>query len=263
MKTPQTAVDGAGSAPVASVSKTWHSVVWTTVGVLVVLGWMALVALSWMQEAKASDDPEYDFSWLDPDKKVQVLQNRRYRKALHPMISVLGGAAANTPYRNSYIVEPRVAFSLSESFTFEGFYGFHLNSENSFYESLVNAGSNALPTIRESNSRYGGLLQWSPWYAKINVFNAILYFDWYFSIGAGVYNTTLDLRDSNASAAIGDEESNFAIYAATGHQYHINEWLKVRLDITSVTFNAPVSRTGDEKDWFTDATFTLGLGVQL
>ena len=263
MKTPQTAVEGAGSAPVASVSKTWHSVAWTTVGVLVVLGWMALVALSWMQEAKASDDPEYDFSWLDPDKKVQVLQNRRYRKALHPMISVLGGAASNDPFNTSYSVEPRVSFNISEQFAFEGFYGFYFNSRNSLDAALAVTSPNALPTVRETRSRYGGLLQWSPWYAKINVFNSILYFDWYFSAGAGVLNTALDMRDSTAQASVYQDESYFAAFAATGHQYHFNEWLKVRLDVTTGFYNAAIARGGTETDWFTDTTFTLGLGVSL
>ena len=35
-----------------------------------------------------SSDEEYNFKWLDPDKKVYVLQNRKYRKALRPFFSV-------------------------------------------------------------------------------------------------------------------------------------------------------------------------------
>jgi hypothetical protein len=43
----------------------------------------------------------------------------------------------------------------------------------------------------------------------------------------------------------------------------LNEWLKVRLDLTTTFFNTTITRGGTEKDWFTDTAFTLGVGVQL
>jgi outer membrane beta-barrel protein len=260
MKTPDIQLN---DSTVGANTVSGRALAWRVLGVIGILGWLALMAYSWVEDANASDDPEYDFSWLDPDKKVQVLQNRRYRKALHPMISVLGGPVSNDPFRTSYVVDPRVTFHLSEQFAFEGFYSLYFNSENTFFDALSQTSPNALPTMRESRSRYGGLFQWSPWYAKINVFNAILYFDWYFSVGAGVLNTALDLRESTSDAASFKDESNFAIFASTGHQYHVNEWLKIRMDVTSAFYNTTIARGGTEKDWFTDTAFTLGLGVRL
>ena len=43
------------------------------------------------EEKGDSDDDEFNFSWLDPDKKVYVLQNRKYRKKNRFAIFLTGG----------------------------------------------------------------------------------------------------------------------------------------------------------------------------
>jgi len=39
----------------------------------------------------SSDDDEYNFNWLDPEKKIYVLQNRKFLKGGHVLLSVTGG----------------------------------------------------------------------------------------------------------------------------------------------------------------------------
>jgi len=250
-------------ASVAQREESFWRILWRALGAFLILGWLALMALSWVEAAQASDDPQYDFSWLDPDKQVHVLQNRRYRKALHPLITVAGGTAMNDPFRTSFLVEPRATFHLSEQFAVEGFFALYFNSTNTLFDAISIASPNALPTMREARSRYGGLLQWSPWYAKINVFNSILYFDWHFGAGAGVLNTALDTRTSTSVPASYRSESQLGVILNTGHLYHVNEWFKVRLDVTTTFYNATITQTGTETDWYTDTAFTLGVGVQL
>ena len=196
--------------------------------------------------AAASSDDEYNFNWLDPEKKIYVLQNRRYLKANRVMFSGMVGTGFSNPYRTTYNFDPRAAFYLSEEWGFEVFYTLTANVANSTFNAL-SAVHNTLPVIREiRSSQYGGEIHWVPWYAKINVFNKVLYFDWYFAAGAGALQSALfnSTTDAGVTTATEVDQTNFAFFWGTGHIYHITDSLLVRLDFTSAVYNAQVFGTG-------------------
>ncbi len=68
------------------------------------------------------------------------------------------------------------------------------------------------------------------------MFNKILYFDWYFSGGAGVARTAVDRRTNASQAPNFQEESQFAFFLGTGHQYHISQSVVARLDFMTTTY---------------------------
>ena len=50
--------------------------------------WMLLIATTWAEAADVPVDNsgnDYSFRWLDPDKKIYVLQNRKFTKANRPI----------------------------------------------------------------------------------------------------------------------------------------------------------------------------------
>jgi outer membrane beta-barrel protein len=211
----------------------------------------------------SSGDDEYNFNWLDPEKKIYVLQNRRYQKAGHLLLSAMVGPGFSNPYRTTYNLDPRVGYFLSESWGFEGFYTFTTNSENGTYGALRAASSSALPVVREIRSQYGANLIWVPWYAKINVFNKILYFDWYFTGGAGNIHSQLDTRASASSAPAYLDQDLFSFFFGTGHIYHLSDMFQVRLDFTSAIYRAPVFGTSGENSWYSNYNFAIGLGLRI
>lgn len=242
--------------------------------------WLWIVALSWAEAAEAAEasegdadrapagdrapaserDPEYSFNWLDPDKKIYVLQNRRYEKAGRLLLSGMGTIGVSNPYRSSYSLDPRIAYYFTEWLGIEAFYSMTFNSENNVFSALLQTAT--LPVIREVRGRYGLLAHYVPWYAKINVFNSILYFDWYFSGGAGQLVSAVDTRTSSTQASNFVNQNLFAFYLGTGHQYHLSRWLTVRLDFTGAFYRTTLTRT-NEQSWFSDYQFGLGLGVRL
>jgi len=224
--------------------------------------WMCLIALSWANAAEEVD-PEYRFSWLDPDKKVYVLQNRKFEKAGHLLISALGGSVHADPYRTAYSLDPRVAFYFTEALGIEAFGQWSFNSTNNAFSALIQSSSTALPIVRESRSQMGGLLSWVPWYAKINFFNQILYFDWYLNAGLGLIQTAIDVRESKNDLIDYVNESRLGYFLGTGHYYHLNQWLGVRLDYTVGFFRAPILGNAGDPTWFSHSTFSAGLGVKL
>ncbi len=108
--------------------------------------------------APTSSDDEYNFNWLDPEKKIYVLQNRRYLKANRLMISAMVGTGFSNPYRTTYNVDPRLAYYFSEAWGIEAFYTFTDQSPKTAPSPRLSRLPNTLPVIREIRSQFGRLV---------------------------------------------------------------------------------------------------------
>ncbi len=227
--------------------------------VLMAALWLSVVAASW---SEAAEDPEseYNFSWLDPDKKVSVLQNRKFRKANRVMLSLNLGLADNNAYRSSTAIDPRLAYYFSESWGIEVFYSIFQNKQNNTAQTLV--GTGVSPSVIELKNQMGVMLNWVPWYAKINVFNTILQFDWSFAAGVGTINANMIPR-TNETGFSASTKSLSAFYLGTGHQFHVSENFVVRLDFRNAFFKAPKRAVVGEEIYFNGTTFQIGAGFRL
>jgi outer membrane beta-barrel protein len=238
--------------------------------------WLALVAANWAESAELNpggeptaqkpdnSDSDYNFNWLDPEKKIYVLQNRKYTKADRAMISVMAGPGSGNAYRSVFNVDARLSYYISESWGLEGFYTKTFNTPNGNYAALENQASlNLSPFVREIKNAEGVMAEWVPWYAKINVFNSIIYFDWYFNLGLGSISAqdTYQLVNTPGSSATSLNESLLGIYWGTGHLYHLDQHWTVRLDVTSAVFHGANDPNGD-KSWFSNYNFEAGLGYR-
>jgi outer membrane beta-barrel protein len=233
--------------------------------------WLLMIGAMWSRAASAdegmgsesnpSSNDEYSFKWLDPEKKIYVLQNRRYVKANRLMLSLMGGPGFSNAYRNTFSIQPRVSYYFSEQWGFEIFYSKVFNSQNDTYKALRSTGTTLFPVIHEVRSELGAMVQWVPWYAKINVFNSILYFDWYFAGGLGSVDNAMTTSYTNPDIFTTDNQ--FAIFWSTGHQYHLSENFTVRLDFMGTYYRAPLTVQTTDKVWFSNYDFTFGLGIRL
>jgi outer membrane beta-barrel protein len=226
--------------------------------------WLLLMATTWAEAGDSvSADEEYSFNWLDPDKKIYVLQNRKYLKGGHALLTAMGGVGFSNPYRSTYNLDGRLAFYINETWGIEGFYTVINNSENNTVKALAVAAPTTLPAIREIRSQYGGMIHYVPWYAKINVFNNILYFDWYFGAGAGTLSTFVDTKTKVSDAPAYVQQDIFALFVATGHQYHLSQHFVFRVDVTGAFYQAPINGTTGESSWYSNYNVGLGLGWRL
>jgi outer membrane beta-barrel protein len=212
--------------------------------------------------AAAKADEEYSFDWLDPDKKIYVLQNRRYRKAGRAQLSAMGGFGLSNSYRDSIVGDVRGTYYFSEMFGFEAYFNYVKDSPNSVYEALVQTGTPVLPGSRRIDSSFGAALHYAPWYAKINVFNAILYFDWYFTLGAARLQTAFDERVNSSDSEAFVDEPKTAVVIGTGQQFHLNETWVFRIDLKSEIYRARVQRSSAEQTYFSNINLTAGVGLR-
>lgn len=200
------------------------------------------------------------FQWLDPDKKVYVLQNRKYQKTKEFFFSLLGGLGLSQPYTSSVQLEPRVSFYLSEEFGFEVFYAWIDHRRNSTYESLEATSPNVLPVIRTLSRTYGAGVHWVPWYAKIHVFGSIFYFDWYFGTGVGRLEAAVDTRVRVTDAIQEKPQGLFHGYFQTGHLFYFSAHWLFRWDLTGLFFRAPLAGFTGASSWFSDFHWSVGIG---
>jgi outer membrane beta-barrel protein len=105
-----------------------------------------------------------------------------------------------------------------------------------------------------------------PWYAKINVFNKIFYFDWYLAGGGGTVNSILTDSGSSKGGPTGTSvltQNSPAFFLGTGHQFHLSDSVVFRLDLTGAFYNAQIDNTNGDKTWYSNFNFGVGLGLRL
>lgn len=213
----------------------------------------------------ANEKSLYNFSWLDDDKEIYVLQNRKFRKDGHLYV---GGTAAynlSQDFLDAYGGTIRGGYFFSEDWGIEFIYGKNTNSENDSAKGVREQGT--VPFYRQIDSFMGAMLMWSPFYSKINTFNKIFYFDWMFGFGIGNI-TTMDNRKKFDAFPSDDltTENNIGGIWNTGFRFYINDSWSLRLDLTGQTYKANKVRQFEgsaetSKSSILYNTFDIGLGL--
>jgi outer membrane beta-barrel protein len=203
---------------------------------------------------------EYDFSWLDPDKKIYVVQNRKFTKASHFELSTGYGLGMGQAYRSTRQWIVRGTFYLSEHWGISGFLFNNYNSTNDNYAQLQQV-SSVIPTVRDTNQYWGGSIMWLPFYGKINMFNQIFYIDWHFEAGLGSASGEIDLN-THANSAPNIQTTSFTGYHwGSGWKFFITRHWAARLDFLTTYYKAPImlkgADTGDTQT-YDNEYITLG-----
>jgi outer membrane beta-barrel protein len=226
-------------------------------------------SFAFVPSARAVDEnpseDEYDFSWLDPDKKIYVVQNRKYTKKGKLELALSGGIGVGEPYRTRRTVLPRIFYYINESFGVSAFMGFNSNSENSNVEAL-RAVAGRIPAVRDVQQMVGGSVVWLPFYGKINMFNQILYLDWHLEAGVGQVSSEIDLNTTFGNPANINESSHTSFHWGTGQKFFITRNFAARLDLLAIYYKAPsgvdgslTSALGSVEDSYDNYFVTLGV----
>ncbi len=217
--------------------------------------------------AHSAEKSLYDFSWLDKDKEVYVLQNRKFRKDGSFYIGATGAKTFGQAFLDSYGGTFRAGYFLTENWGFELAYGKNSGSENDTAKGVREQGT--VPFYRKIDSYMGGMVMWSPFYSKINTFNKIFYFDWMFGLGLAQIKTK-DNRNKFDTGATNQntltDDDNMGALWNTGFRFYFSESWSLRLDITGLSYKADKTKkatgaTSSSKASKVFSTYDLGLGL--
>lgn len=200
------------------------------------------------KESLAGEKSLYDFLWLDPDKKVYVLQNKIYKKEHTFYLDVGYLTNFTSTFQDTTGFSGKAGFFVHEDWGLEVFYNQYKNENNDNRENVRNI-NGADPFVRRINSSYGAMAIWSPFYGKINTFNRIFYFDWSFGVGfakmaAESNRKTVD--DANLESSYESESYNAAVWK-TNVKFHLRENIHLSLEWMQHHYSAPgPNRNGKE-----------------
>lgn len=224
---------------------------------IVALGLILLLT----KETHAGEKSLYDFLWLDPDKKVYVLQNKEYKKEFSFYTDIGYISNFTSKFQDTQGFQIKTGYYFHEEWAVELFYNKYSNSNNDDYRNvqLINESE---PFVRRLNSTYGALAVWSPFYGKINTFNQIYYFDWSFAAGVAKVNTESNLKtvtNANAKNSYQKESYNGAVLK-TNLKFHLKENLHLGIDYMNTYYKAPGPKNPnqDKLRTNTDVIFSIG-----
>lgn len=188
----------------------------------------------------ASEKDLYDFMWLDPDKKVYVLQNKVHKKDGTVYINLGYGSGLSSTFQDTSLLHGNVGYHIAEEWAIEGLYTKYSNKSNDNLENIQRI-NGVVPFLRRPISNYGVIAKWSPFYGKINTFNKIFYFDWSFGAGLGKINTESNATtvSTPSTANTYNKESATTIIGKTQLQFHASKNFHVGIDIILNNYQAP------------------------
>jgi len=229
-----------------------------------VLASLVLFTLVFTTNLFANEKDIYEFSWLDPDKEVFVLQNRKFRKADHAYINLGGGITTSGAFVDSTAIQGRVGYFFTEDYGLEGIYSKNSGKENDTAKAVRGGGSGGTGTTpfrRIVDSYMGGMFVWSPFYSKINTFNKIVYMDWIFGLGYAQlkeHNNQLELP-SGSNDTTQTALSHAGLVWDVAMKFYIDESFSIRTDLTAIHYSATkVNSVGTAINSNFDATIALG-----
>lgn len=213
----------------------------------------------------ASEKDIYEFSWLDPDKEVYVLQNRKYRKVDSLYVNVGGGITTTGAFVDATAIQGRLGYFFTENFGFEGIYSKNSGEENETAKGVraQNGGGTGTTPFRRIVENYWGVMGlWSPFYSKINTFNSIVYMDWIFGLGYGQlseHNNKLRIQNGPTYEGVETNESHSGLVWTAAMKFYVSEDWSIRADLTGFSYSADnISTSGSSYQSNIDAVLSLG-----
>lgn len=226
------------------------------------LSLFVLAAIIISSKLYASEKDIYEFSWLDPDKEVYVLQNRKFRKAQHLTANLGAGITTSGAFVDATAIQGRLGYFVTEDWGVELVYSKNTGKENDTFKAVkaTSNGTGSTPFRRIVNNYTGAMVAWSPFYSKINTFNKIIYMDWIFGLGiAQLEEHNNKAFFASQSTAVETVEKHTGVIWQVGMKFFLNESWNVRTDLTAVHYSAKQVTLSTNATYSNfDATLSLG-----
>jgi outer membrane beta-barrel protein len=215
--------------------------------------------------AWAGEKSLYDFVWLDPDKKVYVLQNKLYKKE-HSVYFDAGYIDNQTSkFQDTRGLALKTGWYFHEEWGIEAFYNKYSNTNNDDFNNVRLLSANQFPFVRRITDMYGLIAIWSPFYGKINTFNNIYYFDWSFGLGISKIKSESNLKTAlDTLPSIKYEKENYTgAVLKTNVKFHITESFHLDLGYMNTYYKAPSPKSPKTNKLRTNTDVVLSAGFSI
>ena len=224
--------------------------------------WVSWILSLFGQASYAGTEDIYKFKWLDPDKKVFVLQEKTYENR-HKIYFDLGyGQSQFSDFQDSSFIHADIGWYFAEEWGIELLYHSYENKNNDSYKA-VQRQVTVIPFIIKIDNAIGGLLVYSPFYGKLNTYNLIYYLDWSFAGGFASLNTNDNFASFTANSTTDTyvDKKRSAFVAKTQVRFFVTKHFHINLDYAAFFVRAPEPGTGGSEKYVRYGDFYLSAGV--
>lgn len=229
---------------------------------ILIATFLCLSSFLFTHQSIAAEGDTYSFTWLDPDKEVFVLQNRKFRKDSRLYMNLGGGFTTSGAFVDSMNVQFRAGYFFKEEWGFEVLYSKNNGEENDTAKSVRNiGGAGSIPFRRIIDNYTGAMVLWSPFYNKINTFNKIIYVDWILGLGFAKLDETNNKEEYTIGLPTGEgtKESHTGIMWNLGAMLYFTENINFRTDLNAIHYKAELPGVGGDQMYnHYDLTFSIG-----
>lgn len=224
---------------------------------------VSVIACFLSPQVHGGEESTYNFSWLDPDKEVYVLQNRKFRKQGKVFLTLGFGKQVSGAFIDSTQFHGRAGYFFREDWGITLLYSSNSGEENDTAASVRVNG--ATPFRRIMQNYTAGLLSWAPFYSKLNSFNKIFYYDLIFSLGAATLDLETNRTEVNRAGGgvTAEAESYTAAAADITAKFYISKNWSADLNLTALFYNAlnGVAETSSESTEVTTSHWDLTASI--
>lgn len=210
----------------------------------------------------------YEFKWLDPEKKVFVLQDKLFENEKKFYFNLGYGSQTLSQFQDVSVFHGALGYFFKEEWGVELFAHIYRNKDNNAYNAVQQprTGTPVLPFILRAKNTIGLMAIYAPFYAKLNTYNLIYYIDWSFGLGASKVSAEDNFSDFDSNATtlrVGYESvSKTAITAKTQVAFHLSDLWSLNIDFYNYWMKSRQPDGGSEKyirfhDWIFSAGLTF------
>jgi outer membrane beta-barrel protein len=216
-----------------------------------------------IKTAYSGEKDLYDFHWLDPDKVIYVLQNKLFENEGSLYLNAGYGVNDSSTFQTSTVINVKTGFFFAEEWGIEAGYSLVSNEDSAELPAILK--KNATPAIRRIVSEAYLMALFAPFYAKINTFNRIFYFDVMF--GAGVSkieaeNNLVDFRNENSLNRFKSESLLGYMVKATVRLF-ITEHIHADLEYQKTYYDAEGDLSKEDSAWRDHSASIFSLGFRI
>lgn len=227
------------------------------------------LVLLFVSKGFGAEGDVYKFKWLDPKKKVYVLQNKIFPNKGSVYLNAGLGFSKLSAFNSSWLMNFNLGHFFTEQWGIEGFFNYYNNDENVAYRAVVDtvrreAQKYVFPHVTKLTQMYGVNLVLSPFYGKINWFNKIFYIDLNFGLGVGMssYEHNTAILNTGATTDEYEQDSSLSFVFKTQWKWHLSRTVKISLDTSIYHTNLPdIQDQVETTKWIRSIDTLLSLGV--
>jgi outer membrane beta-barrel protein len=222
----------------------------------------------------ADEGSTYSFGWLDKDKEVYVLQNREFRKVQTFNFNLAYGLSLSEAFVDETAIQGRIGYYFWEFLGLEILYSKNDGKPNSNFTGITggygtgSGGPGSVPFYQIIDDYTGIIVNWSPFYSKINLFNGIVYLDWTFGLGLLAVNqrnnaqAMVEGSDAESKSVLASELDSGIIFQ-TSWIFYLSRFFSIRADIMGLWYEGNVPSSGEvKKEVSSQWDAVLGVGFR-